>query len=862
MKKLTPTLTGNVYNYDKNLSIIDYIQLQAEKYSSHSALIDHNNSLTYKQIFEKASAVKIQLENRGLKKGDKIAILVEPSNELIILIIATLMLGATYILVDTEFPKKRIEYILQDSKPKLLIQKSSKHFNATIAIISLKEINFDEKCKIKKTGVKGNEAAYIIYTSGSTGEPKGIIIPHKAVNNHMLWMISQFKLTQQDRFLLKTGVAFDASVWEIFLPLYLGATLIIAKAGTHSDPLKILKYIDTYQVSVLQVVPLIFYRILKSEIKINSSLRYIFVGGESLPTKTKELFFSKNYEIKLINLYGPAESTIDTTFCEVKNNKKHITHNYIGKPIYNTNLYIFNEKGQTCDYNEVGELYIEGDGVGLGYVNKKVLTKKYFFITQHKKSTFYRTGDLVKLNKNNILEYVGRIDNQIKLNGVRIEIEEIKKEINSLEEVYECVIEKEYDESNHLSILSCYLLPTDSALDIDKIKLKLRKRLPKFMIPSNYYLVSKEYVSHNGKIDIDKYKRSNTKKIVKINKSESTTKKLIKICSSILNKDFNDQNVSFYDLGGNSITTYILSNEIKRTFSISIDPTKIISCRTINALVQYIDKKNNFSSSEISNTIIKLNSNSEEALFLIHPIGGTIFWYLHLSKLLDKKIQIYAIQDPGILTSKTLFTSIEAMADCYTNYILSIKPNGPFLLGGASFGATVAIEIAKNLKKLGHSIQSVMIFDGWAQYPEKLCDLNYFKKSMERQQADWVGEFRQNLKIIENFSTLFEIQMHRLDILFKYKMQSFNFRIDIFKAHEIMPVFKIIDDPYNYWDKFSVNYHLHLVPGNHETMFFIPHIKTLSEKIIQVYKKINQKQIQNDGEAKNIDFFEGKLNKN
>ena len=304
-----------------------------------------------------------------------------------------------------------------------------------------------------------------------------------------------------------------------------------------------------------------------------------------------------------------------------------------------------------------------------------------------------------------------------------------------------------------------------------------------------------------------------------------------------INLDKSNEQSNFYDLGGDSISAFILLSKIEEIFSISMTIEQLIFYQAIDTQAQFIADQNSHKD-PLHTTIINLNSTTDTPIFLIHPIGGTIFWYLYLSQLLDKKIQVYGIQDPGISTGHAFFTTIHEMANYYTKCILSQAPKNQYILGGASFGATVAIEIAKNLIRHNCPVKSVLIFDGWAVYPKQLGNKEYFIDSMLRQQNDWVNKFKQSNYDSSNFEKILKIQMNRLKMLFNYKMEPFNFHVDIFKAKEIMPIFQSIDDPHNHWDNFTKDFNLFEVPGNHETMFLKPNVKTLASTVFSNLEKL------------------------
>ncbi len=840
-------LSGKTYPYDRNHSILAFIKSAALD-QSKPALIDAQENFDYQSLIPIVASVANQLKALKISQGDRVAILAPPSSRLILLMLGILELGASYVPIDPSYPEERIGHILEDSQPSCLVvsAETDSLVNETLwdfHSLRIEAIDFTpcEKSAQMHERVDslslGNDPAYIIYTSGTTGKPKGIVIPHQAISNHMLWMAEEFTLTSEDVFLLKTPLTFDPSVWEIFLPLFLGATLVVAPMETHKNPDKIVDIIEQYKVSILQLVPSILHGFLNfSDLKDMTSLRYIFVGGESLTPSTKKLFFEKIH-CPLVNLYGPAEATIDSTFHVVGSDKHEQERNYIGKPIYNAAVYILDNNLMPVKEGEVGELFIGGDGLAVGYLNRPELNDQCFLENPFKpKSKFYKTGDLVKLVDGK-LEFIGRVDHQLKINGVRIETNALRDVILSVDEnIYDCLFEKQVHDIYQYSTLICYILTKneETAVDLSLIKSRLKKQFPSYMLPQKYYFSVSSELSEHGKINFNKIKQATKfKQEESFSQMESTKAALFEIWERVLSTKIPDETTGFYELGGDSITSHILSYEISERFSIEFKPLLVLNYDTIEKQHALITQPNAMLSPN-SGCLASMNSENVRKLFFVHPIGGTIFWYTHLAKLLDGKVQLYGIQDPEIIDISQEFKTIEEMAICYAELILKEQTKGPFLIGGASFGGTVAIEMARYLDRLGHKIDQVLLLDAWAVYPNELKDIDYFKSSMRRQQKDWVDQFNRSHAEVDFFQDIFNVQLQRLEMLFHYKQKPFPFNVKLFKAQELISIFQFGDSASNYWDQYIKNLEVSVVPGNHETMFLPPNVKMLSDEIERV----------------------------
>jgi thioesterase domain-containing protein/acyl carrier protein len=501
---------------------------------------------------------------------------------------------------------------------------------------------------------------------------------------------------------------------------------------------------------------------------------------------------------------------------------------------------------------EEGELYIGGDSLSNGYLHKKIPNEKKFIVNQidsDTKSKLYKTGDIVKWLESGDLLYVGRNNDQIKINGVRIEPNELVSHILKNPQVSNCIVTKKHDSSNH-SFLACYIVPKKSnELDINNIKNALKDFFPRYMLPKTYTILKSIPLTINGKIDIlalpEPLIEPRTQGSLEKNISNEE-RKLLTIWKNLMKYDNIHIEDNFFEIGGNSILAFQLLVNIKSTFRLSIHIKDIFlypSIREQAALIHRLKKKKvkvkdiNLNHS-FQNSVIPLQrKGGGTPLFLIHPIGGTVFWYSTLAQLLGNSRPIYAIQDPAIECGKNIFSSIEEMADAYIALIQKIQPLGPYLIGGASFGATVAVEIANRLKKLNQETVFVTILDGWAVYPNTLLNDAYFKVSMERQHAVLKMEFEKyNLPDPRD---LFSIQWHRLSLLWKYQLTEISCPIILFKAEEILPAFQEVDALLNHWEIYTKQpICSFVVPGNHETMFQMPQVRKLADALKKCLRKI------------------------
>ncbi len=829
---------------------IDTLFLNQVTRTPHAIALRFNDSIiTYQQLDHRTNKMVNYLEKNGLLPRSPVAIYLNPSLEMIVALLAILKAGCYYVPLDVNYPEERINFMLKDSEAKWIItEKATQHKLTLLNIhaIVLEDISSDLNSQSESHASKAssNDLAYMIYTSGSTGVPKGVQITHLAVNNHMTWMHHQFQFDSSDKILLKTPLSFDPSVWEIFIPLFTGGELVIAPPGSHIDPELLIDLVCKHKITTIQMVPSILKLFLNSKrIKECHSLKKVYAGGESLRPEIKALFFKK-LNCRLINLYGPTEATIDITFHEVLASNADIQDNIIGKPIANTVIYLINEEKNLATIGETGEIFIGSLSLSKGYYNRAALTNEHFIENPFDKKYFnilYKTGDLARWLNSGELEYLGRNNDQVKINGVRIEPKELVLTILQHKAVSDCIVIKSTDTHGH-DYLACYLTHKPHiTLDLAEIKADLKKRFPTFMLPKVYIPIHKIPLTVNGKVDMAALPKANFKKTIKIHDSEGdlleSEHNLLLIWQMVLEVNQISIHDDFFDVGGNSLLALKLLKLIQDKFEISLQIRNIFEYPTVKQQAEHIKNIQNSNyklkktkKSLTDPTICLQSAGSKTPLFLIHPIGGTVFWFSHLAKLLGVFRPVYGIQDPSIDLEKPVLNSIEEMADFYLHHIKKIQPKGPYLIGGASFGATVAAEVSNQLSKKGEQVSSIIVLDGWGIYPNTLLDNNYFRNSMLRQHDELKMDFKKYG--LPSPDILFDIQWYRLNLLWKYKLGLIESNIVLFKSKEIMPAFSEIDAPFNHWENFT-NKEIStiVVPGNHETMFQEPHVYNLANEL-------------------------------
>lgn len=836
--------------YDIHKPLHAYFEEQVAKSPERIAAVFENSAITYNELNQKANQLAHYLRVNQVKPNQLIGIALNRSLEMVICILGILKSGAAYLPLDPNYPTERISFMLTDSQANLLIMDNTSRKKKPLGykgtIIDIHEV-LNENTLSNQNPLslsQPSDLAYVIYTSGTTGQPKGVAIPHRAVCNHMVWMQNEYAFQLTDVFLQKTPFSFDASVWEFFIPLFIGATLVIAPNDAHASPAQMIRLIIDNKVSVLQLVPSMLKELVsKSDFAHCQSLKHVFCGGEALLPETIDCFFKQNRSCAALhNLYGPTEATIDATSKTCTPKDAHRTISQIGKPIMNTKLYVLDDKLQLVPVGITGELYIAGEGLARGYLNNPNFTKQKFIpnpFSTNKDDKLYKTGDLVKWNAEGIIEYHGRCDNQVKIRGFRIEINEIESHLEKISAIHQCIINPERNPDDSLSLSAYLVVENESQLSAAALRMELKTKMPDYMIPSRFFVVNEFYTTPSGKVNrkqLPPYRPLQTDKSY-LAPQNDTEKALQAIWCAVLKIDAIGVSDDFFELGGNSLSAMNIIALIQDHFSIHLSLRTVFDYPTITTLAQAIDASQHKiprqdSTSGKSTCIVPLNSGGENTpLFLVHPIGGSIFWYKLLGSYLEGQRPLYGIQDPGLDHNKFIFETLEEMASFYIESIQTIQPNGPYFIGGASFGSTVAIEIARQLEEQGETVHSILSLDGWALYPSLQNDKSNFQNLMSEQNSRLLETYIDNNVNHSNF--LLELQWHRENMLMNYKMPVITSPLMLFKAKQLTELFQY-DAPLNWWENYaSLPIELHMVSGDHETMFSEPHIGKLAELLSQ-----------------------------
>lgn len=580
------------------------------------AVVYQDEALSYQQLYDKSHALAVYLQSQGVQPDSLVALCVERSLEMMVGMLGILQAGGAYVPLDPEYPDDRLAYMLEDSQAAIVLtqkklkEKLSCLLSKGVQLIALdkqwSEINDSaadleaKQVKLQKE-VKAHHLAYMIYTSGSTGQPKGVMVEHRGLVNHMHWIIHQFNLDESKTVLQKTSFNFDAAQWELMV-LIGGTKVVVAIPGIEKDPEKLIDALIKYNITTLQCVPAFLKALLENGAfdKCNKLID-IFCGGEalsqSLVDKSSKLLPNSN----VYNLYGPTECTIDATAYDCSS--LYSPSVSIGTPISNTQIYILDQYNNPVPLGVAGELYIAGDGLARGYFNRPELTEEKFVTNPFNTNPvnpslrMYKTGDLARWREDGNIEYLGRIDTQIKIRGFRIETGEIETQLNRHPEIKDSVVIAKGQEVNK-KLIAFYVVRETAENKIvelpnEALKVHLQQSLPEYMLPAVFVVLEKIPLTPNGKVNrrllesMEVNLESSQAYVAPRNEME---KQLVVIWAEVLKLEpekigINDD---FFELGGHSLLATQVISKIRSQLELDVSLKALFNANTLAGISEVI----------------------------------------------------------------------------------------------------------------------------------------------------------------------------------------------------------------------------------------------------------------------------------
>lgn len=695
-------------------SVLPFFAKQVLETPGATAITSAGGALSYEALDTSSTLLAKRLLDHGITQGDFVGIFAERSPEAIVAILAILKVGAAYVPIDATYPSERIQWIIEDSATKVILTQASLK-RARKKLKSVTWLDIDGCCKntasadltLPDLNSSGEDVAYVMYTSGSTGKPKGVIVPHRGITR-LVVEPNFMEIRPDDIFLQFAPITFDAATLEIWGPLLNGATLAIPDEGTLSLT-ELGKAISRFQVTNLWLTAGLFQVMIDEHPEALRPIKQLLTGGDVLPVAHIRKALTALPETHLINGYGPTENTTFTC-CHPITADDTESAIPIGRPINGTEVYILDPQNNPQPIGVPGELFIGGTGLATGYLNDTELTAAKFVPHPFRPGALlYRSGDLCRYRRDGVIEFIGRMDTQLKIRGFRVEPGEIETALATHPAVRQAAVTTTGEDAGDRQ-LAAYAVGDASPEELRKW---LKERLPSYLVPSTIQLIDALPVTTNGKTDYRALTSQHTPRTqvnasAPLSTATATEKKLGKLWQSVLGRNSFGTSDSFFEIGGTSLLGLKLFTRIEKEFGHTLPLATLFKAPTIRELAAYLD------GGETTPSCIAPISEggSGTPLFCVHGGGGGILFYKPMADALQSKHPVFGIESPHLTAGQLPpEESVEKTAARYLDELRAIRPEGPYILAGYSFGGVIAYEMAQQLIAAGDTVEALILFD-------------------------------------------------------------------------------------------------------------------------------------------------------
>lgn len=716
---------------DQALGLAEHFEAQVERTPDAVAVVYEGRRLTYSELNNLANQLAHRLRSQGVGPDGLVALALERSLELVVGLMGILKAGGAFVPLDPAHPKDRIEFVLQDCRPAALITQRS--FAGRFDSVSVPVTFLDDPLQLQGyqatnpppvTSVQ--HLAYAIYTSGSTGLPKGACISQAAVLNLLHGHRQSAFAGPPMRVAWVSPVVFDASV-QILAALLYGHTLYVVSQETRHDAPALLTFLRTHAIELWECTPPLLSLLIDAGLpnEPGLGLRMILCGGEALPVPlVATLYAQKNHpHLTLINAYGPTEccviaTTYTVTAAEPCSDRAVVP---IGRPLPNVQVYILDPHLQPVPIGVPGQLYIGGAGLARGYLNRPELTRERFIpnpFSIKPGARLYQTGDLGRFLPDGNLEFLGRIDHQVKLRGFRIELGEIESVLGSHPLVRACAVLAREDSPGDKRLIAYVVLQPGPQPGPTALREHLAAKLPDYMLPAAFVFLDALPQTSNGKLDrqalpAPSYERSPEPFVAARTPLEQT---LVEIFAQLLHQDRISIHDNFFSLGGHSLLAVRLFAQLAQRTGRTLPLSTLFQHPTVAGLAAVLKDR---AAEPPHQTVLALQSEgSRPPLFCIHPVGGNVLCYVELARALGTAQPVYGVQATPVAADDTEPSeTLEAVASRYVTALQKVQPAGPYQLLGWSLGGVLAFEMARQLEKAGQRVALLALLDSYAPGP-------------------------------------------------------------------------------------------------------------------------------------------------
>jgi amino acid adenylation domain-containing protein len=804
--------------------------------------------LTYQELNDRANQWARHLVELGVGAETIVALVSDRHPDFLTAILAVFKAGGAYLPINPHHPTERIGQVFAQSQVPLILTSSSwmsmldsivSNLAISPQLLDFQQLNTGnyatENLPARSTL---DNLAYVIFTSGSTGKPKGAMLEQRGMLNHLYAKITDLNLSDKDTVAQTAAQTFDISIWQFLVALLVGGKVEIVSTEIAADPSQLLALIAREQTSILEIVPSLL-RAMLQQIELTAtppelSLRWLLLTGETLPPQLCRQWLEYYPHIPIMNAYGPTECSDDVTHYPIYLSPPAEMLNLpIGRPISNTQLYILDKHLQPVPIGVAGELHVGGAGVGRGYLDAPELTEKVFVPNPFHPAIsprLYKTGDKARYLPDGNIEFLDRIDYQVKIRGFRIELGEIEAVLTQHPDIQTVTVIARADKPEN-QYLAAYIV-SSAELTTAELRDFLKQKLPDYMVPAAFVFLDRIPLTPNGKVDrkalpVPDLSANDTF----IPPSNALEFQLMQIWEEVLHISPIGIRDNFFDLGGHSLLAVGLMARIQQQFDKKLSLATLFQGATIEHLAQII--RSTTPDDPYASTLMPLQrGSSHRPLFFVHPGGGTVLSYLELARNLDPQQTVYGLESLDLDEAQRLHTKVEDMAAHYIQVMQTVQPDGPYQIGGWSFGGLVAFEIGQQLRAQGQEVATVVLLD--------TSPFTEFEELNVADDVDFLAELlaRKNGAILGIPPELDVVQAQRLLHVFKghilaandYKPQSYDGKVDLFLAEGGIASDSL--ESIDGWQELATHgVDVHWIPGDHHTMVTQPNVRFLAEKL-------------------------------
>ena len=831
----------------------ELFERSVDRWPGSPALIAGDEQYTYAEVEERANRLARFLRDEGVGPEVLVGIGLPKSLDLLVAVLAVLKAGGAYVPLDPAYPEERLRYMIDDTGMPLLLTRSdlAGRFPQTAARVLKLDLMADllstyPAARLERVSSADN-LAYVIYTSGSTGKPKGVMAPHRGIVNLAEGFRKRFGLGPGDRVLEFFSFSFDGATIDIFAPLHAGGTVCFPDERAALPGPDLERFIREKHIRMAILPPSALAVMNPEEL---DCLEIVGSAGDVCPAEIAKKWAPGR---QFFNGYGPTETTVAAAFHQVSEEDVASGRIPIGSPCQNVRVYVVDENFKPVPRVVPGELLVGGRGVTRGYLNRPDLTAERFVpdpFGGEPGGRLYRTGDLVRWLRDGTLEFLGRIDQQVKVRGFRIEIGEVENALLDQPEVAEAAVVAR--DTGATKELVAFVVPADGVdLVASQLRESLAARLPDYMLPTGFVQLEALPLTPSGKVDRKKLAKMQADVVRTgveyVAPRTETEEKLQAIWQRVLERDAIGVRDNFFDAGGHSLLAIRLLNEIEEEFGKQVPLVQLFQTPTIEGLAEYLE-----SDGRATSALVAFNDPGEGTpLFFIHPSGGSVHWYAELARALGPDQPFFGIKAQGADGEAPFHETIEEMAAHAVRAMRSRQAHGPYFFGSWSMGVVIAYEAAQQLVREGEEVALLAMLDQGPDFPASVPEddteflagmfgnrLKFNVKKLRRmpyeKQLEHVLKKAKKARLLppnvrdEQFGDYVRLLKTEMVAWKNYKFEPYPGRIVVFRSSE-RP--ETQDEPWDLgWGRLAQGgVEVFVVPGNHNTILWKPNVQELAE---------------------------------